>query len=222
MKLTHSLISKMDFDHKISEIQDRPEYTHLNAGIRDFIERIREGIKNWLTDLLRHAFSTMPGAPSIPGQASVVFLVVGILVIAAIVIFIAIKAGKTFERNKKIKEILGERVDGGVTTSSLKARASEYERDGEYRLAIRYGYIGLLLLMHEKDILYLEDTKTNGEILQTLGRSEFPMLHQFQQLAGMFNASWYGHMDYSRQAYEQWNDNMNLIWNRITVNEEKN
>ncbi|OGO80139.1 MAG: hypothetical protein A2Y21_06580 [Clostridiales bacterium GWC2_40_7] len=221
MKLTFDTVSKIEFDDKIAEIRSRPEYVHLRTGIRDFIEGLRERLKEWLMDLLERAFSNIPDAPAISGQASTIFLVAGILLIMAIIIFIAVKAGKTLERNKKIKEILGEKIDGRVTTASLKTKASEYGKDGQYRLAIRYGYIALLLLMHEKDILYLEDTKTNHEILQTLKKSSFPMLPAFQQLAGMFNASWYGYKAYSKETYESWNDSMNLIWNRVTVNEEK-
>ena len=221
MKLTSSIVSKIEFDDKISEILKRPEYAHLRNSIRDFIESLKERIKNWLLDFLKNAFSDVPAAPSISEKASTIFLVAGILVIMAIIVFIAVKAGKTFERNTKVREILGERVGGRVTTASLRDKASEYGRDGDYRLAIRYGYIALLLLMHEKDILYLEDTKTNKEILQTLARNGFSMLPAFQYLAGIFNASWYGHKEYSRDSYESWNDNMNLIWNRVTVNEEK-
>lgn len=216
-----NIVSKTEFDDKISGILSRVEYMHLRNGVRDFIGNIKESVGRWLRNLLENAFSGVPDAVSISDGISVAFLIAGILIIMGIVVFITVKAGKPFERNKKIREILGERIDGRATTESLREKASECGRQGEYRQAIRYGYIALLLLMHERDILYLEETKTNREILQTLKRGGFPLLTAFERLADVFNASWYGHKEYTRDAYGSWNENMNLIWSRVSANEEK-
>ena len=220
MLIDFFMISRAEFDKKISDILMRPEYAHLKNGVRDFLESLRERINDWIRDFLNNAFSGISPVPELSGQTSVLFVIAGLLIIAAIIVFIAVKAGRAFERSPKVREILGERISEGTTTAGLRSKAGEYRKGGDFRMAVRYEYIALLLLMHEKGLLYLEETKTNAEILLSLKKTEFSMLSAFQSLADMFNASWYGHKT-MEESYGKWSDSMNLIWSRVAANEEK-
>lgn len=215
------MVTKIEFDSKVHDILQRPEYAHLRKSIRDWIEGIKEKIKEWLINFLSKAFSDMPSVKSISDNLSTIFIIIGILIIVAIIVFIAVKAGRALEKNNSLREILGEKITEGVTPVSLRQKSSEYAKNGDYRLALRFGYIALLLLMHEHNLVYLEDTKTNEEILQALKKTGFAMLPVVANLAARFNASWYGHKSYPVDVYNEWDSNMKLIWEEVNGYNEK-
>lgn len=214
-------ITKSEFDKAVDRVLSKPEYAHLKRGIQDFIENIKEAITQWLRELLDNTFSNLPSAPSISKNMATVFLVIGLVGFLAIAVLIAVKAGRTFSRKAAIKEILGERIDAGTTTASLREKAAVHLKNGEYRLTVRYEYIALLLLMHKKNLIYLDETKTNDEIAIYLEKNDFKPISIFKNLISMFNASWYGHKTVQGTVYENWSRDINLIWNKVNEIEEK-
>jgi hypothetical protein len=212
--------TKPEFDSKISEILQKTEYKHLRGGIRDFIERIREAIKEWLIKMLQNTFSNLSEVPSISDKLSTAFIILGMLILLAIIISIVVKTSKAFHKKERIKEILGERIDQRTTPQSLRQKAADFEQSGDFRLAVRYDFIALLLLMHENSLLYLDETKTNEEIYNYLRENSFSRLQLFRSLINIFNSTWYGHKLYSKSMYDQWKVELNLLWSEVIKYEE--
>lgn len=212
-------LTRTEFDKAVDRVLSRPEYVHLKGGIQDFFESIKEAIGHWFRKVLEKVFSDLSPSSSIPKSTAIVFLIIGLIGFLAIVVFIAVKASRTFSRKPAIKEILGEKIGAGTTTNSLREKAAAYMKNGEYRLAVRYEYIALLLFMHEKNVIYLDETKTNDEITTYLAKKDFKPISVFRDLVQLFNASWYGHKTLQGTMYEKWRNDSNLIWS--TVNEIK-
>lgn len=219
--LFNFIISKTEFDSKVREILQRSDYVQLANNIKDWVENLKERIIRWIMDLLDNTFENMPSSKGISENLSIIFIIAGILIITGIVVFIAVRMGKVFERNSRVKEILGESIGEGVTTASLRRKASEYADAADFRMAVRYEYIALLLLLHEKNLIYLEDTKTNEEIIKSLLESKFSMLDVLQNMAVMFNASWYGHKAFLNAAYEDWSGKLKLVWEKVSADEKE-
>jgi hypothetical protein len=136
-------------------------------------------------------------------------------------LLIIIKVNKTFDKKARVKEILGERIDGKVTPSSLRNKGLGFTKSGDFRQAIRYDFIAVLLLMHEKNLLYLDETKTGEEIYYYLTRNKFELVVIFKKLVNIFNSSWYGHKPSNQKLYDEWNSIIELIWNGVISYEEK-
>ncbi|AZO95441.1 hypothetical protein [Halocella sp. SP3-1] len=212
--------SKHEFDNVISKILSRNEYRHLNKHLSDFINKLKEKIAYWIFKKLENANWDI--SPSIPEKLSTFFIIIGILLIMGIIILVLVIINKGFERARKVKEILGEKIDENTTPKSLRNRATGFQEQGDFRQAIRYNFISLLLLMHEKRVLYLEESKTNYEICQLLQENNFPEVSIFQDLVILFNLSWYGHQKCPQETYENWLDDFNLVWNEVINYEKKN
>lgn len=222
MKALSTMVpSKSEFDSTIQEILQRPQYRHLKSGSNDFIQRIREAIKQWLEKSFENIHLDAASIPSAPDGLSTIFMIVGLLSILTIMIGIIVKVSKTFEKKSRVKEILGEKIDDQTTPKGLRRKASAFEKQGDFRQAIRYDFIALLFLMHEKGLLYLEETKTNEEIYNYLRRKGFFMLSLFKDMINTFNSAWYGHKLCNKDIYEKWNSNINLLWNGVINYEEK-
>ena len=214
-------LTRTEFDKAVDRVLSRPDYVHLKGGIQDFFESLKETIGRWLREALEKVFYSLPSSSSVPKNMATVFLIIGLVVFLAIVVLVAVKASRTFSGKPAVREILGEKIDAGTTTDSLREKASAYMKNGEYRMAVRYEYIALLLFMHEKNVIFLDETKTNEEIAAYLEKNDFKPLSVFRNLDRLFNASWYGHKALQETVYEKWRNDSNLIWNRIREIEEK-
>ncbi|MDF2671874.1 MAG: hypothetical protein K0R09_139 [Clostridiales bacterium] len=210
------------FDETIKEILGRPEYKHLTGGLGDFIERMKDMIGEWLEKILKKTFSNLANAPAISDKLATIFMIIGLLIIIAIIVLVIIRISKTFDKKARVGEILGEKITDRVTPNSLRSRGAGFTKQGDFRQAIRYDFIAVLLLMHEKNILYLDETKTGEEIYNYLKRNKFEMVTVFKKLVNMFNASWYGHKASDQELYDEWNSTIEIIWNEVISYEEKN
>ncbi|MDP4091643.1 MAG: hypothetical protein Q8930_20565 [Bacillota bacterium] len=214
--------TKTEFSNTVDKIAGRPEYKNLASSIADFVANIRQRIEEELMKLLAGTVSKAANAFSISSGASTVILILSLLIILALIVFIVIRIGKSFERRRKVTEILGEKIDEDTTPVTLKKKAALSLAEGDIRGAIRYDFIALLLMMHEKNILYLDEAKTNEEMYYFLKRREFKLLANFRYCIDTFNLVWYGHKAEDREIYEKWSYNLNELWNGVTVNESKN
>lgn len=213
--------SQSEFDNTVQDILNDTEYKHLKNSLRDFYENTKERISEWFYDMLSKSFSGIPDPSELSGKLSTVFMIIGIVIITAIIIIIVIKVSKTLERKGRVKEILGEKIDDSATPNSLRLKASAFEKEGDYRTAIRYDFISLLLLMHEKNMVYLDETKTNGEIYEYLKKNGFIDINTFRYISDTFNSTWYGHKRSDDSIYKIWSDYIDLLWNEVISYEEK-
>lgn len=220
MKLLSLMVpSKNEFDNSVINIVKSPGYSHLKNGFNDFIGNIKSAISQWLMKLLKKLFNNMDSAAAVSDRLSTIFIIVGIIAIIAIIIIIIVKVNKTLERKRKVKEILGEKIDERTTPNSLRQKALSFSEVGDLRQAIRYDFIALLLLMHEHNVVYLDETKTNEEIYKYLRKNNFSILEGFKYLIDCFNSAWYGHKEFNKEDYKYWSSNINVIWNEVTKHE---
>jgi hypothetical protein len=207
--------SKNQFDDTVHSILKRTEYTHLRNPLKDFMDKAKESLKETLLKWFKKNFANMDNAAAISDRLSTIFMIIGILVIAAIIVVIIVKVNKTFERKRRVKEILGEKIDGRTTPSSLRQKASSFREAGDFRQSIRYDFIALLLLMHEKNLVYLDETKTNEEIFKYLQKNSFDRVDIFKRISDIFNSTWYGHRIADKDSYKAWSNSLELLWNEV-------
>jgi hypothetical protein len=207
--------SKNQFDDTVHSILKRTEYTHLKNPLKDFMDKAKEGLKETLLKWFKKNFSNMDNAAAISDRLSTIFMIIGILVIVAIIVVIFVKVNKIFERKRRVKEILGEKIDDRTTPSSLRQKASNFREAGDFRQSIRYDFIALLLLMHEKNLVYLDETKTNEEIFKYLRKNSFDRVDIFKRISDVFNSTWYGHRIADEDSYKAWSNSIALLWNEV-------
>jgi hypothetical protein len=207
--------TKNQFDDTVNGILKRTEYAHFKNPIKDFINKAKESLKEALASWFKKNFSNMDNTAAVSDKLSTIFMIIGILVIVAIIIVIIVKVNKTFERKRRVKEILGEKIDDRTTPSSLKRKALSFRETGDLRQAIRYDFIALLLLMHEKNLVYLDETKTNEEIFKYLRKNSFDRVDVFKRISDIFNSAWYGHRIDDEDSYKSWSNSIALLWDEV-------
>jgi hypothetical protein len=131
--LSEKFPDEQQFESTVNRILQRPGYRCLQNIFSDSIEKIKDTIARWIESLLNLTFSRLQNASEISGSLSKIFIAAALLIMAGIIIAIIVKTSRAFEKRKKVKEILGEKIEEGTTPESLRARASSFERKGDYR-----------------------------------------------------------------------------------------
>lgn len=204
-------ISKENFDGMISQIINRLEYRHLKF---DIVENAKNYLKEFIAALLKKLLGST-NALHVSDSAAYVILVVCLIIIAAILIILGLKIFKLLDKSKKIRELFGTVIDVNTTPLDMMRKSKEYENNKDYRNAVKFSFIAILLKMHENNIIFLDEAKTNGEILTILENKEFYLINAFKQAVQRFNVIWYGHKDPAEDSYTLWKQNAATLWEGV-------
>jgi len=206
--------TKPEFDNTVKKILGNKK------GYENVIEKIKDIITKWIDKLLEKIVSRAT-AQTISNKASTIILVIALILVITIVIIIALKILKTIDRKSSVKEILGEIIDDKTTPEGLRVKAEGFLTQGDYRQGVRYSFVALLLLMHNNNILYLEEAKTNKELIVMLEDNGFKGIKEFKELVVLFNSIWYGHKNLNEDTCNLWQQDMTRLWNEVLNIEAK-
>ncbi|MCI0337712.1 MAG: DUF4129 domain-containing protein [Acidobacteria bacterium] len=133
------------------------------------------------------------------------FRILIVLIVLAASVFGAVQLIKRRRRNaekeKEMREVLGELIAEDVTVADLLESATEFAKQGDYRTAIRRVYIALLFELEQRGKLRLHRSKTNHDYLVAL-RSEREILPIFSIMTGTFEKIWYGQRRATEDEFE--------------------
>ena len=211
----HEIVPQNVFEDKVTDILSRKEYIHLSG----FWEKIKERIIDFLKKMFENNSLDFDDA-IVNILDNKIWFYIGLMILVLIAVVILIKILNRFQRNPLVKEILGEKIHKTTTPDSLRQKANAYRTQGDLTQAVRLDFIALLLLMHEKRLLYLEESKTNKEIEKAIEQKKLSSTDQFHYLSETFNAAWYGKKTCDDKIYTSWLENMDFIWKEVICYEE--
>lgn len=82
------------------------------------------------------------------------------------------------------------------------ARLAEAEASGNYRLALRLGYLQLLKQLSDQELIAWQPDKTNQAYLRELGSARPPLRPPFTELTRQFEYVWYGEFPLAAASYQ--------------------
>ena len=191
------------------------ERLDMNQRARAALEEIlsAEEFKNqgsrpsWWARLVERLFDYLPGEARWLG-AVLEWLFYLFLIIAAILAFVFI--ARRFRRLPSFKteyDFPTEpqlRMDPGIA----RMRAYKYSQEGDYRNAIRYLYLSLLLHMDKSGLLTYDVSKTNGEYLGEVYSSIGGKVESFASVTLFFERKWYGMEESSAGDFHRYEEEL--------------
>ncbi|HEX3029207.1 MAG TPA: hypothetical protein VHT34_07865 [Clostridia bacterium] len=119
---------------------------------------------------------------------------------------------KGFSRSKKIRRFQdSELLYSLKDPESLENKALEYADKGQFRLAVRYMYISMLLYLNESNIIKIDKSKTNKQYLNEIRINDAKKFDLAYAFTSEFNRSWYGNRELDKERFEYWHKNYNLL-----------
>ena len=145
------------------------------------------------------------------------WLLIGVLIAAVLyLVYILLNEGGnglfSSNRDRKIEEEEELTVEniGQIDIRSLIQKA---EKEGNYRLAVRYNYILVLKTLSLNNFIKLEDDKTNEEYYNEI-KSQ-PFSKGFSYTSYLYNYVWYGEFPIDHLQYNKAKSNFDNLINTV-------
>lgn len=212
--------TKDEDKQKLSEILRREEFQKPQEKEESLFQKLLRRFLEWLDSLFPKP--KVPAAPltGISGLSTVLQVVVYAVVIALIGFLvykfaplIASRIRKKEKADSGDRVILGERIEAGRSSGDLFSEAERMARDGDFRGAIRKGYVALLCDLSDRKIIGLARHKTNRDYLRDI-RKRPSLFTTMKGLTGNFERHWYGFRAATSGDWEQFREEY-----RKTLNE---
>lgn len=192
------------FKKAIDQVIESPKYIHLKEK-ENIWNKILEAIGKWLNRPSHRSYSPIPESPPTSGNLWIIIIVIVLFVL----LYYYMTKSKEDTRIKK-RVLYGEVIHEDTSSKGLFEKAIRFEEDGNYKEAVRLYFISTLLHMNEKSLCFLNESKTNIEIIKELRRKAFKGTEIFKSIGDYFYYIWYGNKEINRDR---------LLWYKEKVND---
>lgn len=194
------MLNENDAKKEIQEILNTREFKMYEAKEPNIIQKWWSAVKEWIVEQIIKWFPSVEKAEGIADTVMVVTLLVVVLILI-IVTFLLVRNRVNKQRYKEKAPLVHKHEMDWTSDMHVKA-AEKYEHAEDYSLATRHLFLGLLLYLHEKNLLEAKIWKTNWEYYEELRKEDDILAREFQQIAQDFEDVAYGHMEMSKDEYE--------------------
>ncbi|MBG47250.1 MAG: DUF4129 domain-containing protein [Pseudozobellia sp.] len=160
----------------------------------------------WLGDLFLRLFELLFGIEKAAGFLAT-FLEIVPYILLALLIFLLIKFflklnARTLQgaKNREHSVILSEE-ENIIKNEDIQQLIKEAVAQKNYRLAIRYYYLGILKLLTEKDFIEWQLQKTNSDYLAEINNDDIKL--NFSKITWLYDYIWYGDFAIDENGYSR-------------------
>lgn len=181
---------------RLRELRGQREFTYVEAApVRSpwdlFWRRVGEAVGNWLDSRSYQGFWRWVFYGLFIGAA--VFIVLKLL---------QVDLTGAFGRSARPAPLPYDTLDENIHAVDFQARLAEAEAAGNYRLALRLGYLHLLKQLADQNLIRWQPDKTNHAYLAELPAGG-PLRPAFRELTRQFEYVWYGELPLPPALYRQ-------------------
>ena len=215
--------SKDEEKQKLAQILNRAEYQAPEKQEKSALQRWWDSFTKWLQGLFPEPKPLEPMEPlSGPAIAPGIVLILIIGIALAVVVFVIWRFAPVFRNRRRLKKekkederiILGERLAADESSVSLFEQAELMAREGNFRGAIRKGYIALLCELGDRKIVRLAQYKTNRDYLRDVSKNK-ELHHGVRELTSIFENHWYGLETASEEEWGAFRENYRYSTNKL-------
>ncbi|MGD6775129.1 DUF4129 domain-containing protein [Sutcliffiella horikoshii] len=198
------MLTEPEAREQLEEILDQQEYQVYYADTRNTLQIWWDEFKAWLADLLSRLFPSMENTSGTAGNIMILVIILVIVILGAFVITYLAK-NNPFGRNKKNKPFQSG-VELEWSFQQHVNEAEKFEEVGDFSLATRHLFLGLLLNFHERQWLEAKIWKTNWEYYDELRREQKELAEFFFDFALLFDRATYGKQKIEKDDYLSFRD----------------
>ncbi len=213
----------MTFTESANEVLKDKKYDILMKRTFNIYELIKEIVHNILKKISDLFNFDVPDLPNY--NTSVIFNIFIIVTITLIIIIIGVIVYLIINRKRKIKtmdEIFKQLNNKSISLSDLLNSIKHFSEDGNFREAIRYSYISILWVLNLKNVIYIDQTKTGGQLKREIKMHAPQFTKAFSIIADTFNYIWFGHKKISYEKYETFSLEFTNLMKEVESYENKN
>ena len=161
-------------------------------------------LKQWLTDLGNSIYKYLFGSKQAGTFMlwiinNLVYILLGILLIAIVWIFIKIDTRRlSLEKIKAPESYMGDEEDI-IQNQDIQALINQALAENDYRLAVRYYYLLALQKLSGKEYIQWEAQKTNHDYIFEI--EDQVLRYRFTHITSIYDYIWYGNFHVDTTAF---------------------
>ena len=107
-----------------------------------------------------------------------------------------------------------------TTEESWRSDARRFANGGDFPLAVRSSYAGLLLTLNRLGWIEFDKTRTNWEYLQSVKRRNKTVARRMRPLTKVFDEKWYGKKDCSEEDYQRFREELDRVVREVDSDDD--
>lgn len=165
-----------------------------------------DDFKRWIAEvwhqLIESIFGNISPGPFLTFLTKVLpwMIVVGLLVFI-VWVFYKLNPGARFFKSPEAPEVFFTEEEEIVKRKDIKKLISKALEAGDFRLAIRYYYLLILKKLTDAEVIDYEFDKTNSDYISEIQEENIQI--QFIKVTTLYDYTWYGSFDVTRENYEK-------------------
>ena len=198
----------------LAEILKRREFSQKGSNF--FLLRMSQKIAEWLERFFKRLRINIDrSSRSLLFLEGLFYSVVGVLLVIVLVLLVRkIIRRVPFTIPHSSRERVSIRPLRPQSSLELKMKAQEYAKRGDYRSAVRYLYLSILVHLDEKGQIEYDRTETNLEYLRKIS-ADSSLYRVLKVLTAIFEHCWYGLSSSSREEYRQFLNHCQKLYQRV-------
>lgn len=142
--------------------------------------------------------------------------IMALLVGVGYLAYVLLNEGSSGLFSKRQHQKLNENGDitaKNIENTNILSLINTAENNKDYRLAIRYYYLLVLKNLSLKNLIKIEDDKTNADYLEEISGQDF--FKKFNYISYIYNYTWYGEFDVNTEQYNNAKANFTTLLTAI-------
>lgn len=170
-------------------------------------ESILDRIIDWFLRTIDSLFSNEGFAPLIR------WAIIAGLVVFIVLLLMNVKIQSLFYRNRKQDSLFIASEEMNLSKTDIDELIKNEIQNKNYRLAVRYLYLKLLKILNDKEIIYMQMSKTNDDYKKEMRSTKFN--EEFTGLSKVFEFVFYGNFSVEQALFEKINMDFKSIFAKL-------
>ncbi len=206
------MINEQIIRDNLDKILNRREFSQAapNNTVTDAINRLLESIWEWIKQLFQRyrpqrdiQFDAKAFGDELTGTIKFILILAGAVLLFFIIRYIVIRAYLPMKR-KKSK--FPEPHDYLEKPDEVLEKIRLFIEQREYKEALCFIFVAILLELNKKKIIRVEKWKTNRAYIREIGRNAHELLVSMREVTVIFNGCCYGARDVDETVVSTWYD----------------
>ena len=203
------------FDETMREVLRGAKYDKLTGRAIDFRKILTDLVQRVLEFIFSRLDIRLPDWTDY-NTSLFLYIFIGIAaiillaVVAAVIIIISKRRAKK-EISHDLSDIFEEIERKQYTVAELFALSDGCAAESNYREAVRYRFIAILLSLNERRVIRIGRSKTNAQLVNELSFSAPALSDIFRETVHQYQLSWFGYKETGIERYGSYAKNAEAL-----------
>lgn len=193
------------FDDAMREVLSQSRYDRLTGRALDLKQIVSDALMRILEFILKRLRFNLPDMGGFRTDIYVyVFIAVGVLLLVVITgITLRLLARRRKAAVHDLSDLFEELAQKQYTVDELLRLSQAREKVENLREAVRFRYIAVLVGLNERQVIFIEKSKTNAVLLAELNAAEPALAPVFSDVVDTFHHAWFGYKPVAAERYTE-------------------